>query len=398
MEAEMDFKFTREEEEFREGIRDFIKEELPSWWQGIESMTTEEGWNFYREFIRKLGKKGWLNMHWPKAYGGMDATPMQQLIYTEEMAYYGAPAQIDLGPWVGSTIIVHGTEEQKKKYLPGIASGEVEWCIGYTEPDAGSDLAGIRTRAEEDGDDYIINGQKIFTSLAHRADYCWLVARTGDEDSRYKGLSMFVVDMKTPGVDVRPLIDILERHTFNEVFFDHVRVPKENMVGGRNQGWYLLVTELDIERTSFGGGVNISARSRRVLEQLCDYVKEVKVNGTPLSENPLIQQKLAKSAMEIEVSRFLAYRLSWMLTKGIIANYEASVSKLFGSEMAQRLANTGMEILGPFGPLEPGSKWARIKGEIERLYLWTVSETIGAGTSEIQRNIIALRGLGFSRS
>ncbi|RLC71049.1 MAG: hypothetical protein DRI26_05930, partial [Chloroflexi bacterium] len=223
----MDFRFTREEEVFRQTIRDFLQQELPPWWEGIEALGTDEGWAFYRSFVRKMGAKGWLNMHWPKEYGGMSATPMQQLIFTEEMAYHCAPAQIDLGPWVGSTIIVHGSDEQKRKYLPGIATGEAEWCIGYSEPGAGSDLAAIQTRAVEDGDEYVINGQKIFTSLAHRADYCWLAVRTDPDAPKHRGISMFVVDMRTPGITVRPLIDMAGLHTFNEVFFDDVRVPRE---------------------------------------------------------------------------------------------------------------------------------------------------------------------------
>lgn len=393
----MYFGFTQKEEAFRQEIRDFLKGELPAWWEGVEALFTEEGWAFYRSFVRKMGAKGWLNMHWPKEYGGMSATPMQQLIFTEEMAYHSAPAQIDLGPWVGSTIIVHGTEEQKRKYLPGIASGEAEWCIGYSEPGAGSDLAAVQTRAVEDGDEYVINGQKIFTSLAHRADYCWAVARTDPNAPKHRGISMFVVDMRTPGITVRPLLDMAGQHTFNEVFFDDVRVPRDSMVGGKNQGWYLLLTELDIERTSFGGGVNISARSKRILEEMVQYARETKRNDVVLAKDPLIRRKLAERGVEIEISRLLAYRLSWMLSQGIIANYEASVSKLFGSEMAQRLANTGMEMLGLYGQLEPGSKWVRLRGWVERLYLWTVAETIGAGTSEIQRNIIAMRGLGLPR-
>jgi len=380
----MDFRFTSEEEAFRQTIRDFLKQELPESWEGGGYMLSEEGWAFYRSFIRKMGAKGWLNIHWPKEYGGMAATPMQQLILTEELNYHNAPAQIDLGPWVGSTIIVHGSEEQKRKYLPDIASGEAEWCIGYSEPNAGSDLAALETRAVEDGDQYQINGQKIWTSLAHRANYCWLAARTDPDAPKHRGISMFVVDMKTPGITVRPLIDMAGVHTLNEVFFDDVRVPRENMVGGKNQGWLLLLTELDIERTSFGGGVNISARSKRVLEELLQYVSETKLSGDVLAKDRLIRHKLPERAVE-------------MLSQGLIASYEASISKVFGSEMAQRLANTGMEILGLYGSLQRESKWAALKGMMAQLYQYTVAETIGAGTSEIQRNIIAIRGLGLPR-
>lgn len=395
----MDFRFTKEEEAFRQEIRQFLKRELPPGWTGMEEavLSMEEGWASYKSFIRKLGAKGWLNMHWPKEYGGMSATPIEQLILTEELAYNRAPAQIDLGPWVGFTIILHGSEEQKKKYLPGIATGEAEWCIGYSEPGAGSDLAAVQTSAVEDGDEYVVNGQKTFISLAQLADYCWLAVRTDPDVPKHKGISMLIVDMKTPGITVRPLLDMRGLQTFNEVFFDDVRVPKENLVGEKNRGWYLVVAELDIERTSFGGGVNISARSKRILEELVDFAKKTRLNGEPLASNPLVRHKLAERAVEIEVSRLLAYRLTWMVSKRIIPNYESSVSKLYGSEMTQRLANTGMQIMGLYGQLEPGSKWVPLRGRIEQVYLWTVAETIGAGTSEIQRSIIAIRGLGLPR-
>ncbi|MDY6934591.1 MAG: acyl-CoA dehydrogenase family protein [Spirochaetota bacterium] len=394
----MNFQFSKNEEDFRKEIQEFLKQELPDGWGGLEeSVQAPEGWEFYKNFMKKLGAKGWLTMSWPKEYGGMSATPMEQLVFMEEMAYHNAPAMSIATTWVGPTILLYGSEEQKNRYLPGISKGEIEICLGYSEPNAGSDLASLQTRAVRDGDHYIVNGQKVWTSLAHKSDYCWLAARTDPNVSKHKGISMFIVDINTPGITIRPLIDIRGFHTFNEVFFDDVKVPADCLVGGENNGWYILATALDLERTSFGGGINITADSQHILEDLLTYVKETKRNGEPLSKDPLIQHKLAQCAVEIEVSRLLAYRLSCMANENIVANHEASVSKLFGSEMSQRIAKIGMEILGLYGPLELPSKWTPLEGKIQQLYLWTLANAIGAGTSEIQRNIIALRGLNLPR-
>lgn len=394
----MNFQFTEKDEEFRKEIQEFLKKELPEGWGGLEESVQEaDGWTNYKAFMKKLGEKGWLTMSWPKEYGGMAATPMEQLVFMEEMSYNRAPAMSIATTWVGPTILRYGTEEQKKKYLPGISSGEIDMSLGYSEPNAGSDLASLQTRAVRDGDVYIVNGQKVWTSLAHRSEYCWLAARTDPEARKHQGISMFVVDINTPGITIRPIIDIRGFHAFNEVFFDDVKVPAANRVGEENQGWYILATALDLERTSFGGGINVTADAQHLLEDLVKYVKETKRNGEPLANDPIIQHKIAKCAVEIEVSRLLAYRLSCMANENIIANYEASVSKLFGSEMSQRLAKTGMEILEFYSQLEMPSKWTPLKGRIEQLYLWTLANAIGAGTSEIQRNIIAMRGLGLPR-
>jgi len=322
---------------------------------------------------------------------------VEQLIFAEEASYHRAPVGGSIAvAIVGPVVMIYGSEEQKREYLPRIASGDIDFCLCYSEPGAGSDLAAIQTRAMEDGDYYVISGQKIFTSLAHVVEYGWLAARTDPEAPRHKGISLFIVDMKTQGITVRPLIDMLGDHTFNEVFFDEVRIPKGCLVGEKNRGWYHMVTALDFERSPNFMFFPISSVFP-VIQDLIQFAKETKRNGEPLAKDPLVRHKLAEVYTDFEVGRMLAYRIAWMLEKGLIANYEASIAKLYATELAQKVANVGMTILGLYGPLAPGSRWAPLRGRIERNCLFSVSATIGAGTSEIQRNIIAIRGLGLPR-
>jgi alkylation response protein AidB-like acyl-CoA dehydrogenase len=321
---------------------------------------------------------------------------MQQLILNEERAYLGAPTTLSdmIGvQWIGATLMIYGTEEQKAKYLRGIGTAELIFCLGYSEPGAGSDLAAVQTRAVEDGDDFVINGQKIFTSLAHRADYCFLAARTDPDVQKHKGISMLIVDMKARGITVRPLINIVGSHCFNEVFFDDVRVPKKDLVGEKNRGWYYLATALNYERS----GVALPAMNKRIIEELAKHAKEMPGDGGMLADDPIVRQKLAEMAIENEVSRLLCYRVAWLQSKGLVPSYEASMSLLFGGEVIRRIANTGMEMLGLYGHLTKNSKWTPLKGAIEHLYLSSLSAGIAGGTNEIQRNLIAILGLGLPR-
>jgi alkylation response protein AidB-like acyl-CoA dehydrogenase len=304
----------------------------------------------------------------------------------------GIETAITIG-WVCPTIMLFGTEEQKKKYLPRAARGEITFCLGYSEPNAGSDLASLRTTAIEDGDDFVVNGQKVWTTIAHRANYCWLAARTNPDAPKHKGVSMFIVDMKSPGIDVRPLINILGFHSFNEVFFDSVRIPKENLVGEKDKGWYQLAVALDFERS----GVGLPARARVLVDTLIQFCKETKRDGKPLSEDPIIRKKLAQLAVDAEVLRLLCYRITWLQTNNRIPNYEASVTKVCSSELLERMADVGMRILGPYSQLDRGSKWSVFDGDILRLFLTAPSLGVGGGTSEIMRSIIAMRGLGLPR-
>jgi alkylation response protein AidB-like acyl-CoA dehydrogenase len=253
-------------------------------------------------------------------------------------------------------------------------------------------LASLQTTADEDGDDYVINGQKTWSTIAHLADYAWLVARTDREAHRHQSVSLFIVDNETPGVTIRPLINIVGVHSFNEVFFDDVRVPKRNMIGDKNMGFYYLMAALDFERLMVGiGGF------RRIFEQLIECVKGIYRDGAPLSKNSMVRRKLAEIATKIEIAYLFFWRTASMLDKGLVPNVESSFLKLAATELSRDLADTTMEIFGPYGQLEKGSKWTPLRGLAPRGYLDCISATIGAGTSEIQRNIIAMRGLGLPR-
>ena len=395
----MDFKFTNEEEAFREEVCQWLKKEIPQRWIELDPgiwEETEESWALSRQFQRKLGQKGWMAPAYPKEYGGLEMSHMKRLILAEELAYSRAPVSIEVEitvNWVTPTIMLYGTEKQKKEYVTRVARGDLIFCLGYSEPDAGSDLAALQTRAAEDGDEYVINGQKTWCSYGHYADYCWLAARTDPDASKHKGISMFVVDMKTPGITVRPLINILDRHSFNEVFFDDVRISKDNLVGEKNQGWYQLAMALDFERSSIG----TAAANQRIIEELVQYTNETKGNGEPLADDPLIRNELAGVAVENEVLRMMCYRIAWMYSKGLHPSYESSMTMVFGSELIRRLSNVGMRILGSYGQLDVGSKWAVLNARIMRMYLSSISLGVGGGSNEIQRNIIAMRGLGLPR-
>jgi alkylation response protein AidB-like acyl-CoA dehydrogenase len=291
------------------------------------------------------------------------------------------------------TLMIHGTEEQKREYLPPIARGEVQWCQGYSEPESGSDLASLQTRAVADGDDFVINGAKIWTSSAHRADHIMVLTRTDPDAPKHRGISFLLADMKTPGIEVRPIINMANDHNFNMVIFDNVRVPKKNLVGEYNRGWYVGATLLDFERS----GVEYSAGAKRMVEELVEFSKTRKRKGRYLSEDPVVRHQLADLAVDVEISRLLSYNIAYMQSQGLVPNKESSMGKVFGTELQQKVARTGMKILGLYGQLEPDSKYAALQGRLEKSYMTSVSATIAAGTSEIQRNIIASRGLGLPR-
>ncbi len=393
----MDFRLSSEEEAFRQEVRDWLKENLPDNWQE-DRFTRDrdpEAWNIYRTFAKKLAEKKWVAPAWPAEYGGLGLSVIQQLVFNEEMAYHQAPQGYSLMGvgWAGPTIIVYGTEEQKRKHLGAITGAETMWCQGFSEPNAGSDLASLQTRAVRDGDDYVINGQKIWTSGAHLADWCILLARTDPEAPKHKGISDFLLEMKTPGITVQPLIDMMDNHAFNELYFENVRVPKECLLGEENRGWYMAATTLDFERSSIGGAVG----GRRMLEDLVGYTRGTKRNGKRLLDEVPVRTRLADAALEVEIGRMLSYLVVSMQSRGLVPNYESSIAKLFNTDMQFRLAKAGLEIMGLYGQLEPQSKYAQLRGKFERQYLWQTGILVGGGTTEIQKNIIAMRGLGLPR-
>ncbi len=391
----MEFRFTADEEAFRTDVREFLKAELtPGWQDRLDSETellVEQQSQFARQFNKKLAQRRWLTLPWPEEYGGLKASIMQQMIYNEEMAYRGAPTGLNMGvAWVGPSLMIYGTDEQKKRFLPAIANHDEIWCTLYSEPGAGSDLASLQTRAVKDGDEWVINGQKIWTSGAHRSDWGWLAARTDPEAPKHKGISMFILPMDTPGVTIQPLVNMAGMHGFNEVFFEDVRIPANYIVGQENNGWYQLAVALDFERSSVAG----VARARRWWEELIGFSKE---QCSFVEARPEVRHRLAEIGVELEAGQNLSYRVASLQQAGKIPNYEASIAKLYSSELGQRLAGTGMELLGMYGQLHPKSKYAYLKGRIERYYQLSVAETIGGGTSEIMRNIIAMRGLGLPK-
>jgi alkylation response protein AidB-like acyl-CoA dehydrogenase len=391
----VDFQFTPKQQAFRSELITFLESQLPPNWEGQEAEgSTDKEWDFTLHMRKKLAEKGWLAMHWPEEFGGSDASPIDQLIFKEEMTYHRVPGPDPMAVKnMGSTLLVFGTEEQKRRFLPPVARGEVQWCTGYSEPNSGSDLASLQTSAVEDGDDFIVNGEKIWSSMAHRANWMLLLARTDPESPKHRGISFLLLDMESPGVTVQPILNMAGNHGFNQVFFEDVRVPKKNLVGELNRGWYVAATLLDFERS----GIEYSASSRRTLHDLVRFAKETQWNGTILASEPLVRSRLASLAIEAEVGRTLAYRIAWLQSQGDVPNREASTGKLFGTELQQRVALVGMQLLGLYGQLTSTSKWAPLQGRIEHNYRSSFSTTIASGTSEIQRNIIATRGLGLPR-
>jgi 3-oxocholest-4-en-26-oyl-CoA dehydrogenase alpha subunit len=391
----MDFTFNESEQKLRDELRRFLKETLGEDYAGGGTDLSDDDFEFGQRFNRKLAERGWVAPAWPKQYGGLGASYIEQMIFSEELAYAGAPGggRVFGVGMIGPTLIVHGTEEQKAQHLPGITSGTVLWCQGYSEPGAGSDLASLQTRAVRDADDYVINGQKIWTTQAHVADWMFLLARTDTEAPKHKGISFFLLDMKTPGITVRPLVNMADRHEFNEVFFEDVRVPAKNLVGGENRGWYVAMTLLDFERSS----VASVAANRRTLEDLCHFARSTRQDGGTVMDVPWIRHKLADLWVETEASRWLSYRVAAMQQRGLVPNYEASIVKVLATESSQRIYNFGMNTLGLSGQLTADSRWARLQGKIEGGYLSSVAPTIYSGSNEIQRNVIATRGLGLPR-
>ncbi|MCH7837317.1 MAG: acyl-CoA dehydrogenase family protein [Chloroflexi bacterium] len=397
----MDFRDKPEEAAFRQEVRQFLKEELPDRFRGVgvyegggrNDMRSRFG--ELKEWRTKLADKGWIAPAWPQEYGGAGFSVMQQFIMNEEFAENRAPQVGGMGTsMIGPTLIVHGSKEQKQEHLSRILSGEVQWCQGFSEPESGSDLASLQTRAVRDGDDYVINGQKIWTSGAQYSHWMFLLARTDPDAPKHKGISYFMLDMKSPGVTVRPLVNMLGNTGFNEVFFENVRVPAENLVGEENRGWYIGVTTLDFERSSIGSAVGL----RLQVEGLIKFAKEhTKDRQSNLEGQPTLRYELADRLVEANVARLLSYRVVTMQNKGLVPNHEASMTKLYASELNQRIARTSIKVTGLYGQLMPGSEWAAAKGRYGSSYVQTLASTIAGGTSEVQRGIIATRGLGLPR-
>jgi alkylation response protein AidB-like acyl-CoA dehydrogenase len=391
----VELRFGEAEEKLRVEVRTFLKAQLGA--ESDEGSTfmarDDAAFNTALEFNRELGKRGWIAPAWPKKYGGLDATISEQMVFNEEFGYFGAPDTGTRGfgvGMIGPTLIVHGNEEQKQRYLPRITSGEDIWCQGYSEPGAGSDLASLQTRAVRDGDDYVINGQKIWTSGGHRANQMFCLVRTDPDAPKHRGISFLLIDdiKNVPGLTIRPLVNMANRHHFNEVFFEDVRVPARNLIGEENRGWYVGMTLLDFERS----GIGTTASQKRTLEKLVETLR----NG-PADTRQKYRTKLADHVVANNVGRYLGLRVASMQSRGLVPNYESSVIKIYQSELGQRIYNFGVNMLGLAGQFLPEESRAPLGGGMPESYLQAVPSTIYSGSSEIQRNVIATRGLGLPR-
>jgi alkylation response protein AidB-like acyl-CoA dehydrogenase len=394
----MDLNLTSEEREFRDELRTWLAANVPRDWDQWREKPLEESFPYLKAWQRKLYEAGWAAVSWPREYGGRGASLMQQAIFWEEMARVEAPPMansLGLG-LIGPTIIAYGTEAQKKRYVPKILSAEEIWCQGFSEPNAGSDLANLQTEARLEDGHYVVNGQKVWTSYGWVGDWCELVVRTDATAAKHKGLSVLLVDMRSPGVEVRPLRQMTGESEFNELFFRDVRVPLENVLGKVNDGWGVAMSTLMHERGSYGARLHLIFK--RNINRLIELAHTVPRNGKPAAQDPLIRQKLAQLYGEVEIMRLNQLRAFSRITASGIPGPEGSIQKLFWSELNQRVQQFAQELLGPYGQLESGDIRAIDKGIWSYGYLRTRGNTIEAGTSEVQRNIIGHFVLGLPRS
>ena len=388
--------------EFRREVAEFIESALPARLKGRPSAlgafdryavsgSDPETSAAIREWRGLLRAKGWLTPAWPAEHGGAGLTSAQQFVLNDELIKHSAPRLFDMGTaMIGPTLIFHGTAEQKERFLPGILEGEDDWCELFSEPGAGSDLASLQCRALRDGDEYVVNGQKIWTSGAGEADLGLLLARTAPEAPKHRGISMFVLDMHAPGVTVRPLVNLTGvSGEFNEIFLEDVHVPAKDMIGEENRGWYYVMTTLDVERSA----VSQVAGIERTFQVMIDLARSPEFAPLP---SP-VRWELANRAIEVEVLRGLSRGVAAIQFRGNVPNHESAVLKLYHTELAVRLASTCMKLLGTRGMLYRGEERAPLSGMGPHEYLYAASRTIQVGTSEVQRNIIATRGLGLPR-
>jgi alkylation response protein AidB-like acyl-CoA dehydrogenase len=399
----MDWEDTPEQAAFRQEVRSFIEERLPAYYRTRPDDEPENDWQYdmslgspeakaaAREWIDALHERGWSAPHWPKEYGGGGLSTIEQFIYKQEFARAGAPevgGANGIGQF-GPTLLVHGTEEQKKKMLPPTLSGEYLWAQGYSEPGAGSDLASLQTRAVREGDEWVVNGQKLWTSNAHKSNWIFMLVRTDPDAPKHRGISFLYSSMEVPGITVRPIISGGWTHSTNETFYEDVHIPADQIVGEENRGWYVGMTLLDYERAGIAG----ASQQRTTMAEMAEAVKD-----DPLARKNLVRNDVADRVIETEVGYNLSLRIASMQARGLIPNYEASMGKMFSSELSQRIARTGTKIFGLYGNVwSLNDEHTKLRARHTHAYFRTIPSTIAGGSSEIQRNIIATRGLGLPR-
>jgi alkylation response protein AidB-like acyl-CoA dehydrogenase len=364
-------------------VTDKLREELKA------SSGGEGGGPEYRRILKKLANDGWLGIGWPKEYGGQGRSAIEQYIFSEEIQRVGFPLPFLTLGTVGPTIMHYGNDEQRKRFLPPILKGDLHIAIGYSEPEAGTDLASLKTRAVRDGDDWIINGSKVFTSLADYADWIWLAARTDPDAKKHRGISMFMVPTTAPGYKCTPIWTMAGVRT-NATYFENVRVPHANLIGGENNGWSLITGQLNFERVSLVNASSFETTQRDLLE----WARATKLaDGRRVIDQPWVQQNLARCQAHIEVLKLMNWKQAWASTKGMLHPAEASAAKVFGTEMAVKIYEWMMEVIGETSLVKEGSPAAVLRGRIERMFRAALILTFGGGTNEVQRDIIAMAGL-----
>src|SRR5215468_543658 len=391
----MEFGFTAEEQTFAEEVRAFLRASPP---ESFPETGMDAGYGsgpHSRAFLHTLGARGWLSMCWPRQYGGQELPMMRKLVLLEELAAGGAP----FGPLAGcdqvaDAIIGYGSPALRRDVLPRIGRGDATFWQGFSEPGAGSDLLALKTRARRDGDHYVVDGHKIWSSHAGIADYGLVLARTDPPAQRHRGLSMLVVDNLLPGMDIRPIRNMTGKVYHYETFIDNVRVPTDYLLGRENEGFAQLLRGLDTDR--FWGRFYKPPSMRRILGQLVEYANTTTARGALLARDPVIRRRLAGLATDVAALRVLFYRIGWMIERGLPVTAESPLAKVMADETGQKLMALGMDMLGSYAPLREGSPWARLGGQIQHLYQTSLGHTIAGGTSEILRTTIATRGLGLS--
>jgi len=397
----MDLALTPEQMSFRNEVRSWLKVNLPKDWvetvRAGSDIPRSDAYDFLSRWQRKLYDAGFMGLTWPKEYGGRGLTFMEELILHQEMALVKAPPILNILAigMAGPTIFAYGTEEQKRRYPAKMLSCEEIWCQGYSEPNAGSDLAALQTRAVKDGDCWVVNGQKVWTSVAQLADWMMLLARTDPDAPRHKGITYFLLDMKLPGITIKPLKQITGDPEFNEVYLDNVRVHESQILGGLNNGWAVGMTTLMYERLALGFGLQV--RLRIALDGLIELARRTRRNGSPATKDATIRQKLAQLWIDTEVFKYTGARAITKLLKGELPGPEASTGKMMWVEGHQRLQELAMEIQGPYSQLTRGSKWAIESGLWQYSFLRSLANSIEGGTTEIMKNIIGERVLGLPK-
>jgi alkylation response protein AidB-like acyl-CoA dehydrogenase len=389
----MEIGYTEEHEALRNSLREYYDNLLTP--EVVEQLHVGHGIGpDMRRVVKQMATDGWLGIGWPEEWGGQGKSAIEQFIFFDESMRAGAPVPMLTINTVGPTIMQYGTQEQKEFFLPKILAGDIHFCIGYTEPESGTDLASLQTRAVRDGDEYVINGQKIYTSLAGDADYIWLATRTDPDVSKHKGISMFIVPMDTPGIKVVPM-HLLGNHNINYTFYEDVRVPAANLVGGENQGWSLITNQLNHERVTLCS----SGIIERAMTDVRAWAQNTKLaDGRRVIDQEWVQVHLARIYARLEFLKLINWKVAWTATQGHLDVADASTIKVFGTEFYLEAFKLMMEIVGQAGYLSKDSPEAVLAGRLEMYARSMVILTFGGGTNEIQRDLIAIFGLGMPRS